>query len=58
LVAALDRLTSWGAALARALEANAAAAREQFPGALTRRERGQVKLLLQRLYDAQHNEAC
>jgi|SRR5579875_1221338 len=52
------RLTSGGNALARALEADAATAREQFLGALTTRERGQLNFLLQRLYDAQHNEPC
>jgi DNA-binding MarR family transcriptional regulator len=52
------RLTSAGIALAGALEADAATARERFLGTLTTRERGQLNLLLQRLYDAQHNEAC
>jgi len=52
------RLTSGGSALARALEADAATAREQFLAALTMRERGQLNLLLQRLYDARHNEPC
>jgi DNA-binding MarR family transcriptional regulator len=49
------RLTSAGTALARVLEADAATAREQFLGALTTHERGQLNQLLQRLYDAQHN---
>jgi len=50
------RLTSGGAALARALDADAATARDQFLGTLSPRERGQLNLLLQHLYEAHARE--
>jgi MarR family transcriptional regulator, lower aerobic nicotinate degradation pathway regulator len=43
-------LTPAGTAAMRALAADAAATREEFLGALSRRERRQLNLLLQRLY--------
>jgi DNA-binding MarR family transcriptional regulator len=43
-------LTAAGAAAMRALAADAAVTRDQFLGALSRRERRQLNLLLQRLY--------
>lgn len=50
------RLTSVGAALARALEADAATARDQFLRALSPRERERLNLLLQHLYEAHARE--
>jgi DNA-binding MarR family transcriptional regulator len=43
-------LTPSGATVMRALAADAAVTRDQFLGALSRGERGQLNLLLQRLY--------
>jgi DNA-binding MarR family transcriptional regulator len=46
------RLTGPGTALAHALSAEAAVARDHFLGALSRQQRGQLNLLLERLYEA------